>query len=55
MQQQEVVGSKIKCQYCRGKIEIPGPLAQNPSRYTFYCPYCGQYTRTGKEESIGKT
>lgn len=45
---QQELATKIKCEWCGREIWIPGPLAQNPSRHKFYCPYCGQYTKTDK-------
>jgi len=42
---EEALATKIKCQWCNREIWIPGSLAQNPARETFYCANCGQYTK----------
>ena len=48
---QEKLATKIKCQWCHREIWIPGPLAQNPSRHTYYCCYCGCYTKVNGEKA----
>jgi len=47
---EEALATKIKCQWCGEEIEIPGPLAQNPSRHTYYCGECGLYTKVNGGE-----
>lgn len=41
---------KIICKWCKREIYIPGPLSQVSSKDTFYCSWCGQYTKIGREK-----
>lgn len=41
----EQLAYKIRCQWCKREIWIPGPLQQVPNKDIFYCANCGCYTR----------
>ncbi len=43
---QEALATKIKCEWCGRYIHVPTVVLDNSSDDEFYCPYCGQYTKT---------